>query len=72
MPKAAEYHARAIEHYRLAQTCSAEYHARAIEHYRLAQTCLSDEARQIHHRIAESFVALANTEAVRVPQSGIS
>jgi hypothetical protein len=44
---------------------AAEYRAKAVEHARLAVTSQSEEVCEIHVRIAASFVALANKEAMR-------
>jgi hypothetical protein len=38
---------------------SAEYRAIAAEHAKLAKTCQSEEAREIHLHISESFQRLA-------------
>jgi hypothetical protein len=41
-------------------TKSAEYCAKAVEHLQLAQSCQSPEAREVHARMANAFLALAH------------
>jgi hypothetical protein len=41
---------------------ATEYRAKAREHVKLAQNCHTNEVRKIHGDIAESFLALAETE----------
>jgi hypothetical protein len=41
---------------------ASEYRAKAREHVKLAQNCQKNEVRKIHADIADSFLALAETE----------
>jgi hypothetical protein len=40
----------------------AEYRVKAAEHLRLAESCVSEEAREVHLRLAAWFLALADDE----------